>query len=251
MEILIFIVIVIVLIIFVPRWVEISKLKPIIKQAINSGLSRKAIYLLLVRDATRKMGRTLNESEVEKIKKIVEKVIIENKKEIQVEKDDDIKDIFKYLSNNASPFLTQKDEHIILIIPAVGLREPRSIRTSSGGYGGTSFRVTKGIRVNTGRFSSTSLSHEELKNIDGGDLVVTNRRLFFAGNQRTANVIFKKIVSIEPYSNGIVLHKDGKERAQYFLWPNNLISIKNPQTNISEPLTGSKLQELIQRQITG
>ncbi len=142
----------------------------------------------------------------------------------------------------------QRNEQIVAIVPAVGLREPRSIRTTHGVYGGPSIRVSRRTSIHGGGFRSTSSSHEELKDIDGGDLIITNQRLFFAGKKRTSNVPFKKIVSIEPYQNSLVLHKDGKERAQYFLWPENLIKIK--EEGYSEPLTGFSIQALIEKQIT-
>src|SRR5262249_62218770 len=95
---------------------------------------------------------------------------------------------------------------------------------------------------------ATSSSRDDLTNIDSGDLVVTNQRLFFAGKQSTANAVLKKILSIEVYPNSIILHKDGKERAQHFRWPNNLVKIHAGAA--SEPLTGSALQTLVSNQLS-
>jgi hypothetical protein len=78
--------------------------------------------------------------------------------------------------------------------------------------------------------------------------VITNRRLFFVGKQRTANAPFKKILSIEPYANSIVVHKDGRERAQYFQWPKNLLKL--PLGTDTQSLTGAALQALINDQLT-
>jgi hypothetical protein len=245
---IIIIILIIVGIAYLPTFLNQQKLKPLIDNGIKAGLSREAIVIMLVRDATRSLGRVLNNNEVEKIKRIVNNRVTKINSSTPIEKTSDVEDVFRYINQTTSPFLLQNNERIVATIPAVGLREPRSIRTSTGAYGGPSFKVSKNVRLNTGVFRSSSQSHEELKNIDGGDLVITNQKILFTGKKRTSNIPFKKIVSIEPYSNYFVLHKDGKERAQYFLWPENLIKVKND--NGMDPLTGHILYGIIAKQLT-
>jgi len=45
------------------------------------------------------------------------------------------------------------------------------------------------------------------------------------------------------------VHKDGRERAQYFIWPSNLIKIKIDGQQETSWLTGNILQEIIQKSL--
>jgi hypothetical protein len=55
-----------------------------------------------------------------------------------------------------------------------------------------------------------------LRNIDQGTLTLTNKRLVFSGTKRTINIDLRKILSVEPYSDSIVLRRESKEKTQYF-----------------------------------
>src|SRR5215831_1156393 len=198
---------------FLPKLLNIRKVNKIIDSALAGGLSSEAITILLARDATRSLGRVLADRELEKIRGLVDRRVMNETAEELRSPAADVQAVFQYLNQTAAPFLQQKGEKVVSIIPAVGLREPRAVRTTYGAYGGPSFRVAKGVRFHTGMSRSTSSSSDKLKDIDGGDLFITNQRLFFVGKLRTANAPFRKIVSIEPHDNSIVLHKDGRERA--------------------------------------
>ena len=245
-------IVIILIIVGVIYWIagsEKRKLAPIIDRALQGNLSQEAITILLARDATRSLGRVLNDGDVRRIERIVQSRIEKQQNQIPDQKSTDVMDVFRYLNQNSSPFLMQKNEEVVCCIPAVGLREPRAIRTTTGVYGGPSFRVAKGVTMRTGVSRSTSSSHEEVKDIDGGDLVITNQRIFFVGAKRTVNLPFKKIVSLEPYSNSIILHKDGREKAQHFIWPNNFIKISVENNPVV--VTGFVLQDIIGNQING
>jgi len=111
-----------------------------------------------------------------------------------------------------SPIILKKGEELQLVLHNVSLLEPRSIRT--GGYGGPSIRVAKGVYFRVGGFQAES--HEELRNIDQGTLTLTNKRLVFTGSKRTINIDLGKIISIEPYSDAIAIRRSGKQKTEYF-----------------------------------
>lgn len=96
---------------------------------------------------------------------------------------------------------------MIFSFPNISLWESRAVRKTSGGYGGPSFRVAKGVYFRVGGFQAKSESHDELKNIDLGELTLTNKRLVFSGAKRSVNIDIRKIISIEPYSDGIALRR--------------------------------------------
>ena len=105
--------------------------------------------------------------------------------------------------------MLKKGEETRLCLPSVDLMEARAVRHYSGG----GVRIAKGVTVGGGR----SQSRDELKNIDSGALVLTNTRLVFSGSKRTTNVSLDKIISVTAYRNGIALHRERKQKTEYFL----------------------------------
>lgn len=247
--------------VYLPGYFESKKLEPTIDDASRKGFPEEAIVIMLARDATRSLGRVLKNNEVSKIKSIVAKRIkylnptneTGNNTGSTVEDGLRIVDVFKLINQDTKSFIYNKGEELILAIPAVGLREPRSIRTTTGIYGGPSVRIAKGVYLRAGGSSSTSQSHEELKDIDGGDLFITNQRIFFSGKNKTANIPFKKLIDVETYSDAIAIHQEGRERVRYFLWPEDLIKVTYREEKSGDiknvSLTGSTIKALICDQI--
>lgn len=141
------------------------------------------------------------------------------------------------------PIILKKKEELQLALPNVSLLEPRAVRT--GGYGGPSFRVAKGVYFRVGGFRAES--HEELRNIDQGTLTLTNKRLVFSGTKRTINIDLKKIISVEPYSDGIALRREGKEKTHYFRGIDQAeLTITVEDRVYKEPFSGLILMYLIE-----
>lgn len=121
------------------------------------------------------------------------------------------------IEGGRSEVVLKENEKLQMILPNMVLWEARSVRTSSGGYGGPSFRVAKGVSFRLGVFGSQSSSHDDLTEIDRGRLTLTNQRLVFTGAKRTSDIKLTRIVSVEPYKDGIGVQTSGHERTQYFL----------------------------------
>ena len=104
------------------------------------------------------------------------------------------------------------------------LVEPRAVRSWSGGYGGPSFRIAKGISFRLGGSGGTSESHDERRPIDTGTLVLTNQRLIFVGSKRTVNVPVQKIIGVdnEGYFDWLRLNFEGRQKAEGFLFDSAL-----------------------------
>jgi hypothetical protein len=146
-----------------------------------------------------------------------------------------------------APIIIKKDEELQLTLPSIVLREPRAVRQSSGGYGGPSFRVAKGLYFRVGAFGSTSESHEEMRDIDQGTFSLTNKRVVFSGSKRTIEIPLKKIISMEPYSDGIAIRRSGKEKTQYFIGVNCAgLTITVDDRIYKESLSGLILMHLIE-----
>jgi hypothetical protein len=149
---------------------------------------------------------------------------------------------------NSSVILKAKEE-LLVLLPDVALREARSVRTTSGGYAGPSFKVAKGIYFRTGAFGAQSQSHDELKELDHGRLTLTNKRFIFTGAVRSSEISLPKIVAMEPYTDGIAIEISGHSKTQYFVWKdlNHVnLTIDVDGRKYQEPFTGLTLKYIIE-----
>lgn len=147
-----------------------------------------------------------------------------------------------------SIILKQKEE-VQVLLPDVALREARSVRTTSGGYAGPSFKVAKGVYFRTGAFGAQSQSHDELKELDQGRLTLTNKRFIFTGSVRSSEISLSKIIAMEPYTDGIAIEISGRSKTQYFVWKdfNNVnLTIDVDGREYQEPFTGLTLKYIIE-----
>ncbi len=118
--------------------------------------------------------------------------------------------------NGQSPVILKKDEVISIIMENINLQEPRAVRQTQAAYGGPTIRVAKGVSFRMGGASARSESHEEIRVIDNGKLVLTNRRLIFIGSKRTVNIDLRKIMAIVAYKDGIESQRENKQKPEYF-----------------------------------
>lgn len=111
-----------------------------------------------------------------------------------------------------APVIPRSGEGIVFACPGVTLWEPRAVRT--GGYAGPTIRLAKGLSFHVGAFASSS--HDEMRHLDTGILSLTTKRLVFSGSLRSAACELAKMVSVEPYSDGIGVASSNRSRKQYF-----------------------------------
>jgi hypothetical protein len=147
-----------------------------------------------------------------------------------------------------SQIILKKKEEMVFAMPNVTLQEPRAVRQTVGGYGGPSFRVTKGVYFRTGGFGAQSESHEEIRVIDLGTLTLTDKRIVFSGAKRTVNIDLRKLVSVEPYRrDGIALRRSDRQKTQYFTGINQAeLNIGIDGRTYNEPLSGLILMSMIE-----
>jgi len=95
-------------------------------------------------------------------------------------------------------------EFAIAKITGTGLLEiQRAPATYQGGYGGVSFPLFGGIRLNTGGVRGKRIPGEEsLGYIEDGETVITNKRAVFLGANNTVEWPFAKIVACEHNETG-------------------------------------------------
>lgn len=107
------------------------------------------------------------------------------------------------------PFLLQKNENVIWIFQNVDFYEQRTRTIYQGKTQGVSIRIAKGLYYRTGSFKGNPVKIEEMKYISRGIVALTNKQIYFASSAKNFKVPYNKIVTIDPYEDGVGLQKDG------------------------------------------
>jgi hypothetical protein len=71
-----------------------------------------------------------------------------------------------------------------------------------------SVRVAKGLYYRAGAFKGKRVETHETVHADTGLLGITNKHIYFSGSAKSFRIRYDKIVSFEPFSDGIGLHRD-------------------------------------------
>ncbi len=143
----------------------------------------------------------------------------------------------------ASPILARAGELTLFVLPNVSLHEPRSV--TRGAYGGPSVHVAKGVTLRVGGFQAQS--HEELKEIDSGTLVLTNKRLCFSGGLRSLEIDLRKLISVDPYADAVAVRRSGKEKTEFFFGlEHHAYGFVVQGRRYSEPMSGLILKYAIE-----
>src|SRR5262249_7656738 len=113
--------------------------------------------------------------------------------------------------------------------------------------------IAKGVYFRVGSFGSTSRSHSEIQTIDRGVLTITNRRFAFSGGMKTLGFDLTKIVGIDPFSDGVAIHRTGYQKTQYFTWQSDIAKLKIGVNGRSyeEQFSGLILQYMIEGTVAG
>ena len=95
-------------------------------------------------------------------------------------------------------------EYVFYVRDQVQLREYRSPgRSTTGGYGGASYRVSQNLRISGGGIRAISKAlPEESTIIDVGEAIFTNQRVVFMGPNHTREWDLSKLLGLEISDNG-------------------------------------------------
>ncbi|MBZ5640252.1 MAG: hypothetical protein LAO51_16020 [Acidobacteriia bacterium] len=106
------------------------------------------------------------------------------------------------------PFNFQKSESLVWVFTGVRYLESRTSRQYVGGYSGVSVRVMKGVYYRTGGFRGRPVDTTQTVQVDAGILGITTQNLYFEGTSKRFRIPYTKIVSFEPYTDGIGVQRD-------------------------------------------
>lgn len=112
------------------------------------------------------------------------------------------------------PILLGKKEQPLWIYSNVKAYEEKTGRRHIGGSRGVSMKICKGVYYRVGAYKGDSVEYQYQNPLGCGTLVVTNKNLFFIG-EKSIKLGMSKIISYEPYSDGLVLVKDGANPKAY------------------------------------
>ena len=118
--------------------------------------------------------------------------------------------------NNNTNILLKKGENVIFQSSNnIYLKEPKSIRVTNSVHTGTSRRHGKSS-FGYGASRSVGETKEVIKDIDIGQIIITNKRFVFSGQKRNIDVNISQITGVTPYSDGFKLQRKSKQKPEYF-----------------------------------
>lgn len=117
---------------------------------------------------------------------------------------------------NDSELIAQPGELVHAEVPA-GLLKEVAIRQWRGGGSGVSFRIAKGVRINTGAVRGRSeVVGTEVQVADVGTLSVTNQRIVFLGERKTIESKYSKLVGLKVYTDAVGISVTNRQNASTF-----------------------------------
>ena len=108
------------------------------------------------------------------------------------------------------PFNLMKSEQLVWVIQGVDYLETATRRERRGSSQEVSIRVAKGLYYSPRQFQSRAVEWEETVKADTGLLGLTTKHVYFAGSRKKFQVRYDRIVSFEPYSDGLGIMRDAQ-----------------------------------------
>jgi hypothetical protein len=128
----------------------------------------------------------------------------------------------------------QKGEQLVWVFTGSKYLEDKTRRQYVGRSQGVSVRVMKGVYYRTGAFKGHAVEYTERVHIDTGQFVITNKNIYFAGPKKSIRIPYAKIVSFEPFSDGIGITRDAATaKPQIFVTGDGWFTY-NLATNLSQ-----------------
>ena len=108
------------------------------------------------------------------------------------------------------PFNLMKSEQLVWVVREVDYLEVVTRRQRRGHSHGVSIRIAKGLYYSPRVFRSRTHEWEETVHVDSGLLGVTTKHLYFHGSRKRFRIRYDRIVSFEPYDDGIGVMRDAQ-----------------------------------------
>lgn len=106
------------------------------------------------------------------------------------------------------PFNLLKSETLVWLVQNTHYSTIDVMREFRGSSHGLSIRIASDLYYRPSAFSGRSITSEKTTHVDTGMLGITTKHLYFHGSAKRFRVRYDKIVSFEPYSDGLGLMRD-------------------------------------------
>ena len=110
--------------------------------------------------------------------------------------------------NGQLPVNLQKGEQVVWAFAGSKYLEDKTRHHFVGGSQGVSVRLMKGVYYRVGAFKGHAVEETERVHVDSGWVIVTNKNIYFTGPRKSLRLPYAKIVSFEPFSDGIGVMRD-------------------------------------------
>jgi hypothetical protein len=145
----------------------------------------------------------------------------------------------------APPLVVSENEKVAAVLPKTTLLEPKMVRVRQGSRHSSSVRMSR-YSVGSGDYTSTSESHEQLRAIDLGTLVVTDQRIVFLGKLKTISIDVSKMMGVDEYRDSIGIHCKDKGNVESFKISNDLmLTYHEDQKDVLVPFAGQILGHIV------
>lgn len=106
------------------------------------------------------------------------------------------------------PFVFDRDEYPLDMMAGVPYLTEVKRRVLSGASQGYSVRIARGVYYRVGQSRGISETVESVEQVDARTLVIASKHLYFGGDRKTFRIPYKKIISVQPFTDGIGVVKE-------------------------------------------
>ncbi len=188
----------------------IESLDKAVKNFLNDGIIDKYEEKIIARfiQFTQLPQTTLNKTHA--LDKVVQSRIIED-----ILRGNPIKPAITVSGN--FPFILSKNETLIWLYRNVILHEQKIKKEYIGRSNGLNIRIARGVYYRIGGFKGSPVETSYMKTIGTGCVCLTDKNLYFSAPEKSIKISYSHILSIESYSNGTLIQKDGRNNNCIFL----------------------------------
>lgn len=119
------------------------------------------------------------------------------------------------------PFNFLKKEQLVWLFKDVDYYEQKKQTHYVGGSQGMSIRIAKGIYYRVGAFKGQRVETHENTYVDTGLMGITDHHIYFSSPTKSFRIKYEKIVSFEPFSDGIGVQRDATTAKPQIFVTNN------------------------------
>ena len=111
-------------------------------------------------------------------------------------------------SKQRHPFNLRAGEVPLVVLGNVVYSKETVTTTYQGRSQGVSARVAKGLFYHANEFKGRRIESTSLKQVDVGTMLLTTQNIYFGGAHANFRIPYDKVVSFQPYADGIGLFRD-------------------------------------------